>query len=219
MEGSKVKDENYYQVQGWMVTKLNLKGNEKDIYAIIYGFSQDGQTRYTGSLQYLADWTNSSKQSVINCLKSLIDKELIVKEEKYINGVKFVEYYSTMFNGGSTKLNGGSQQSLPNNINNNIDNILVVEYEKEIGFLTPFQAEKLFSYLNEVSEEMIIEAIHRASLMNKKSLAYVEGILKKWIRSGYKVVSDIREDKPRTDITQRKEFDVSHDDLDGLYDN
>ena len=70
------------------------------------------------------------------------------------------------------------------------------EYEKEIGILSPFQYEKLTSYLDDLSEEMIIEAIHRASAMNKKSLAYIEGILKSWISSGYKNIADI-EDKPK----------------------
>ena len=56
------------------------------MYAIIYGFSQDGETRFTGSLQYLADWTNSTKQSCIKCLKSLVEKGYIIKHEKIVNG-------------------------------------------------------------------------------------------------------------------------------------
>ena len=71
------------------------------------------------------------------------------------------------------------------------------EYENEIGMLTPYQAEILFGYLDDLSEEMIIEAIHRASKRNKKNLAYIEGILKSWISQGYKTISDI-EDMKRT---------------------
>ena len=41
---------NYYSVQGWMVKDLNLKGNELAVFAIIYGFSQDNETWFTGSL-------------------------------------------------------------------------------------------------------------------------------------------------------------------------
>ena len=37
---TRVNPENYITVQGWMVTDLNLKGNELLIYACIYGFSQ-----------------------------------------------------------------------------------------------------------------------------------------------------------------------------------
>lgn len=36
---SKVKPENFYVVQGWMISELKLKGNELNVYAIIFGFS------------------------------------------------------------------------------------------------------------------------------------------------------------------------------------
>ena len=121
---SKVKNENYITIQEWMVTELKLKGNELLIYAIIYGFSQAENQKYIGSLQYLADWTNSTKQGVIKSLKSLIEKQLILKEDKFINGVKFVKYYTTKFNGVLNKVEWGIKQSLPNNIEDNIDNII-----------------------------------------------------------------------------------------------
>lgn len=124
MAESKVKRENFITIQGFMLTDLNLKGNELLIYACIYGFSQAENQVFNGSLQYLADWTNSTKQGVIKCLKSLEEKGFIVKKENYINGVKFCEYYATKFNTLFNKidgdmqqsLTGGIQQSLPNNI-------------------------------------------------------------------------------------------------------
>ena len=66
-----ITNENYITIQGFMVNELNLKGNELLIYAIIYGFSQLDNQEFKGSLQYLADWTNSTKQGVIKNLKSL----------------------------------------------------------------------------------------------------------------------------------------------------
>ena len=139
---SKVINENYILIQGWMVNELKLKGNELMIYSIIYGFSQLENQRFTGSLQYLADWTNSTKQGVIKSLKSLIKKNLINKEDKIINGVKFCEYYATKFNGVLNKVEwgikqsliGGIKLSLPNNIDiNNIeDNIEDIIKKKEL---------------------------------------------------------------------------------------
>ena len=37
----------------WMVDKYKLKGNELLAYALIYGFSQDGESEYKGSFSYL----------------------------------------------------------------------------------------------------------------------------------------------------------------------
>lgn len=111
---SKVKNENYVNIAGWMINDLHLKGNELLIYAIIYGFSQAENQTFSGSLQYLADWTNSTKQGVIKNLKSLVEKNYIGKRENVINGVKFCEYYATQFNGVLNKVEQGIKQSLPN---------------------------------------------------------------------------------------------------------
>lgn len=124
-----VNEENYVQIQGWMVSKLNLKGNELLIFAIIYGFCQIEGHWFTGSLQYLADWTNTTKQSCINCLKTLLDKKYIIKEELNNNGIKFCKY-TINFDGIKKFLicleenrGGGIKKSLTNNINN-INNII-----------------------------------------------------------------------------------------------
>ncbi len=99
MGESKVNPEQYIVLQGWMISDLNLKGNELIIYACIYGFSQAENQVFNGSLQYLADWTNSTRQTVINSLKSLIEKGYIEKTDKVINGVKFCEYQSKKLTG------------------------------------------------------------------------------------------------------------------------
>ena len=126
---SKVLNENFITIQGWMVNELGLKGNELIVYAIIYGFSQAENQVFNGSSQYIADWLNTSKQTVINTLKHLQEKELIEKKERYVNGVKFCEYYSKNLNGVfkkidwgySKNLTGGIQNFLPNNIDNTIN--------------------------------------------------------------------------------------------------
>lgn len=118
-----IKDTNYITIQGWMVNVLGLKGNELIIYAVIYGFSQDGEQKFTGSLQYLADVTLSTKQGVLKNLKCLCEKGFLGREEKIINGVKFVEYYATKFNGVLNKVEQGMQQSLTGGIKQSLTNI------------------------------------------------------------------------------------------------
>lgn len=95
MANNLVRRDNYITILGWMVTDLNLKGNELLVYAMIYGFSQTDNQNFTGSLSYFASWTNSTKQGVIKTLKVLEEKKLIEKIEKYVNSVKFCEYRAT----------------------------------------------------------------------------------------------------------------------------
>ena len=129
---SKIKNENYITIQGFMVNELNLKGNELIIYACIYGFSQTENQLFTGSLQYLADWTNSTKQGVIKNLKSLVEKGYIVKKDKVVNGVKFCEYYATELNTVLNKVEQGIKQSLTPPVKQSLPNNIDLDKKEDI---------------------------------------------------------------------------------------
>jgi len=150
-----IQPESFVTIQGWMVTHLKLKSNELMIYAIIYGFCQIRGQVFSGSVRYLAEWTNSTKRGVYKNLKSLVDKELIEKIEENINGVKFCKYticenrlpsrtrfcspwgdeqsspvMNKVHRGDEQSSPGGDEQSSPNNIDiDNIDNNIDIKKE------------------------------------------------------------------------------------------
>ena len=64
----------------WMVSDLHLKGSSVQVFAIIYGFTRNGQT-CEGSLQFFADKTGCTKQTVLNALQALEEKHYIRKEQ------------------------------------------------------------------------------------------------------------------------------------------
>lgn len=116
---SRINDDNYYQVSGWMINRLGLKGTELQVFAIIYGFSQDGESWFSGSLAYLETWTSATKPTVIKALKELVDKEFIIKDTNVVNGVTFNRYkanlpYVSDFTGSKDSLLG-SKDFLHNN--------------------------------------------------------------------------------------------------------
>lgn len=86
---------NYISIQSWMVKELNLTGNDLICYALIYGFSQDGQSEFNGSLSYIAEWLNTSRQTARLIIKRLVDNGVIEKRDTVINGVKFCRYVAT----------------------------------------------------------------------------------------------------------------------------
>lgn len=87
-----INPNNYYTVQGWMLSELGLKGNALAAYAIIYGFSQDGVSEYAGSSKYLCEWMNCSKKTVLTTLANLTEQGLLVKKTLNKNGVIFNNY-------------------------------------------------------------------------------------------------------------------------------
>ena len=132
---TKVRQNNYITILGWMVSDLKLRGNALLTYAIIYGFSQNGDDSYTGSRQYLAEWTNSTVQNVSRCLKKLLEDGLIIKKENVINGVKFCEYKAVIPELLLvTKCSRGSNKMFYNNIEYNTSNIYSANFDKNEAF-------------------------------------------------------------------------------------
>lgn len=87
-----ISNDAFYTVQGWMREELGLKGNALAVYAIIYGFSQDGASEYAGSSRYLCEWLGCSKNTVLSALAHLTEEGHIIKRTIYQNGVTFCNY-------------------------------------------------------------------------------------------------------------------------------
>jgi hypothetical protein len=135
---------NYIVITGWMITDLNLNGSSLLTFALIYGFSQDGNSEFTGSINYVCKWLNCSRPTAMKALKELCEMDLIVKSELVVNGVTFNRYkislegVKKLYTGSKETLQGGSKETLPNNTtlyntNNNID-IVIPKSELELTF-------------------------------------------------------------------------------------
>ena len=100
---AKIKNENFIAIQGFMVKELGLTGNELIAYALVYGFSQDDESEFKGSLNYVAEWLNCPRTTAFNLLNKLADDGFIKKTKKTINGVKFCNYSATKPNNEELK--------------------------------------------------------------------------------------------------------------------
>lgn len=66
-------------VHSWMLTSLELKGNELIAYAIIYKYSDIKGQKFVVSIRKLAEIMNVSKNTAQTMLDSLIEKGFIIK--------------------------------------------------------------------------------------------------------------------------------------------
>ena len=82
----------YIVIQDWMITNLQLKGNELLTYALIYGFSQDGESEFKGSLKYISEFLGVSKRTAQRSIENLVDRGIVEKRVEEISGVKFNRY-------------------------------------------------------------------------------------------------------------------------------
>lgn len=68
-------------------------------------------------------------------------------------------------------------------------------YEENIGLMTPATAELLFDYLKDMDKDLIIQAIKIASINNKRTGRYIQGILNDWSKKGFKTLIDIEQER------------------------
>lgn len=107
------------------------------------------------------------------------------------------------------------------------ENIEIAEitkcYEENIGLLTPATAELLFDYLKDMNKDLIIQAIKIASINNKRSCKYIQGILNDWSKKGIKTVLDVETEQEKfKNKTNKKESNFEqrdYGDLSYLYAN
>lgn len=109
-----MRENSYVVIQSFMLTELGLKGNELIVYAVIYGYTQDGDHWYYGTRGHLAEWCGASKGTVTNCLNSLVEKGYIERREVQRPGRVEVQYQaknchplSKIGRGGAKNYEGG----------------------------------------------------------------------------------------------------------------
>ncbi len=95
-----INNNNFISIQGWMVNDLQLSGVDLLVYAVIYGFSQDGESVFSGTLQYLQDWTGASKRTVMRSLQALCECGLIKK----LNRAGVSNVYTAVCKSGNEEL-------------------------------------------------------------------------------------------------------------------
>lgn len=97
----------------------------------------------------------------------------------------------------------GAVSKTPKNIKNKDLNVVVVvdlktNFEKEIGrSLTPLEVNQLTKWSKDFPDDVILEALARAVMQNKRTLAYIGGILANWQRAGICTAEETRQEKPR----------------------
>ena len=86
------KDKELYIIcYDWITTKYGLSGNEKLMYALIYGMTKNGEY-VTLSSTYLTSRIGCNGNTVTNVISSLIAKGLLDKQPIYKGRVKLCQY-------------------------------------------------------------------------------------------------------------------------------
>lgn len=223
-----MKDNDHLAV--WIYLLLNATHTEYDTL-----FKGKRTTLQPGQLitgrKSIAEKLEISEYKVQRILKLFENEQQIAQQttsrNRLISILKWNEYQQNEQQNAQQVHNECTTNAQQMHTNNNVKNInngnneknIIIAYETNIGNLTPFIAEKILSYRDSVSDEMILEAIKIATLNNKKNANYITGILNNWINKGYKVVADIQNDKKETKEPIEIKQAINGYDINSLYEN
>lgn len=152
-----MENRGYIVIQDWMLD-LPLSLVETTIYAIVYGFSQDGESSYSGSLGYLARKSKVSKDTARRALQALVEGGYIERNEVVKNGIKFNLYRHCKLQGVVANCEGGGGKLLPNNKEYNKD--INTKSNKASRIFTPPTLSEIEAYCNERGNAVDAERFH-----------------------------------------------------------
>ncbi len=196
---------NYITIQRWM-PKLGLTGNKLIVFALIYGFSQDGESEFYGSLAYIADCVGITKRAVLDIVNELVKNGFIVKTQKTINGVKMCSYKvpntkTENFAGGEKSSSDEPGKNLPPTYNNTLNSDNIPPYNPPQGeqlrehFKDLWNNKLIVFYKQCYPHNVQLQKITRASLKHLPARdKELKSLVKELIADGVITAEDVGDD-------------------------
>jgi len=182
----------------------NLSIEAKAIYAYMASFAGNGGEAFPSINRACRD-LNVSKNRFLRHRKQLIESGYItVKKErrngKFDNNI-YVINYTVAPNHRHGKTPPRQNEATNNNSSFNNNSTLISSskgaenpfefYEQNFGMISPFIAENIEKWVEDLSDELVVEAM-KLSLKANKQFNYAEGIMRSWLRNNIKTLDDVR---------------------------
>ena len=165
------------------ISKLNLTLEE----FILLTYFINLKDNITFDMNKIKEDVDLESSEILELINNLNEKNYISIETKKNNGV--IEEFISLdlfYNKMSSMLLDEEKEE------NNSD--IYSLFEKEFGrTLSPNEYEQINNWLqNDISEEMIKEALKEASLSGVHTIRYIDSIIFNWSKKGYKNTTDIK---------------------------
>src|SRR5690625_4883877 len=179
----------------------------KAIYAYMSSFAGNGEKAFPKvstvckDLQISRQRFNRHRQLLIE--KGYISIEKRRSEGKFDNNIYILNStVVTKHHHGKTPQwqnhTTNNNKELNNNRSSNSSSSVFDFYQQNYGVITPFIIDSIEHWINDLSEELVIESM-KIALKNNKQFNYAEGILRDWHKRNIRTIDDI--------AAARKEFE------------
>lgn len=192
----------------------NFKLNLSEFILLMYFYNLGDS--YLFNPNKFCDELNVDLMELMSLVDSLTDKGFIKVDVKK-NDKGIVEEVLSL-DGFYSKISLVMREDINKKREDNINNSNIYEIiEKEFGrTLSPIEAEIISAWLdNNISEELIKEALKEAVFNGVSSLRYIDKILYEWGKKGIKTVKDVEDNRKKRNDNRDKNND-NNIDLDSL---
>lgn len=192
----------------------NLKLNLEEFILLMYFYNLGDN--YLFNPNKFCEELNINLAELMGLVDSLTDKGFIKVDVKK-NDKGIVEEV-LLLDGFYSKITSIMREDINKKQEDVINNSDIYELiEKEFGrTLSPIEAEIISAWLdNNMSEELIREALKEAVFNGVSSLRYIDKILYEWGKKGIKTVKDVEENRKKRNENKDK-YNDSNIDLDTL---
>lgn len=108
--------------------------------------------------------------------------------------------------------NTTSENNFPKNADTKNKADAISFYQNNIGGLRPILSEELIYFINEFSDELVIEALKRAIAANKANWGYAKAILKSWRDKNIKTLDQAKAEEVEFKRQREARFNKSSSD-------
>jgi len=179
----------------------------KAIYAYMSSFAGNGEKAFPKVSTVCRDLQISRQR--FNRHRQLLIEKGYISIEKRRNEGKFDNNIYILNSTVVTKHHHGKTpqwQNVTTNNNKDLNNNSFINsssnafafYEQNFGVISPFLLNKINKWIDDLSEELVIESM-KIALTNNKQFNYAEGILRDWYKRNIRTIDDV--------AAARKEFE------------
>ena len=188
---------NTYTVPSILIKEYKkLKLDEKELVILIYLLNQK-------DIEFnplkISNELNINMNDLLTIINELTKKDLLKIDHIVDKNIhKETINLSSLYNKLAFNMIGEKQEK---------DNSIYDKFEKEFGrTLSPMEYEIIGAWLNNYSEDIVIEALKEAIYNNVNNLRYIDKILSEWNKKGIKNIDDIEEDRKNFKKKDKKEL-------------
>lgn len=186
MTNSKTSQSGIYELP-LRIIETDTGYNRETVMKLLERFAEYGKINYNQKTKelFLINWLKFNPIKNVNIEKCVLKEIQSVKDQDFL-----VDFYETCL-----QLEKEEEKEQQQEERAGAEEVVEVNpisfYEQNFGLITPFIADGIYAWIDDLNAELVIKAMEIALEKNTRNMSYVNTILRDWHLKGFKTVTDV----------------------------